>query len=172
MKLALCRTLLIDRKILFLDEPTIGLDLLAKDSVRAFLQHINQKYKTTILLTTHDLHDVEELCQRILVIDQGKLIFDDSINELKKQVGDATVISATLNHPLDQTQQKQSTESNGVKLLSPLEVAVEVEGGSASNTAAIRKLLDRFDVREIMIKEPEIEEIIRKIYKSSASLHG
>lgn len=74
MRADICAALLHDPKLLFLDEPSIGLDVVAKERIRRFIQFINRERGTTILLTTHDLSDVEKLCKRVMIIDQGKLL--------------------------------------------------------------------------------------------------
>ncbi|MFG0316484.1 MAG: ATP-binding cassette domain-containing protein, partial [Planctomycetota bacterium JB042] len=83
MRCDLAASLLHDPPLLFLDEPTIGLDVVAKDSVRTFLRELNQELSTTILLTTHDLRDIEELCRRVIVIDHGRILFDGPLTEMK-----------------------------------------------------------------------------------------
>ena len=72
--------------MLFLDEPTIGLDVVAKDQIRQFLRIINREFHTTVLLTTHDLDDIEELCRRIMIIDRGSVLFDGALDHLKQKL--------------------------------------------------------------------------------------
>ena len=86
MRCDLAAALLHNPPILFLDEPTIGLDVVAKDHIRKFLRAINERYRTTVLLTTHDLDDIEELCRRIMIIDHGKLLYDGPLPELKAKL--------------------------------------------------------------------------------------
>src|SRR5271157_6264238 len=86
MRCDLAAALLHSPPLLFLDEPTIGLDVVAKDHIRAFLKEINRAERTTVLLTTHDLSDIEELCKRILIIDKGKILFDGQLAEMKKRL--------------------------------------------------------------------------------------
>ena len=87
MKADIAAALLHNPKVIFLDEPTIGLDVVVKERVRKAILEINKKYKTTIILTTHDLHDIEELCNRIIVIDKGQKCYDGNIQELKNEYG-------------------------------------------------------------------------------------
>lgn len=84
MKADLAAALLYDPDILFLDEPTIGIDVLAKDKIRDFISYINRERHTTVILTTHDISDIEALCHRILVIDRGSLLYDGSLDAMKK----------------------------------------------------------------------------------------
>ena len=86
MRCDLAAALLHNPPILFLDEPTIGLDVVAKDHIRQFLRTINEKYQTTVLLTTHDLDDIEELCRRIMIIDHGQLLYDGPLSTLKERL--------------------------------------------------------------------------------------
>lgn len=87
MRADLGAALIHNPKVLYLDEPTIGLDLVVKDKIRDAIREINEKYQTTVILTTHDIGDIEELCSRIIVIDEGKKIYDGGLNELKDTYG-------------------------------------------------------------------------------------
>ena len=87
MRADICAAFLHNPDILFLDEPTIGLDVVAKERIRTFIQHINQERNTTVILTTHDLSDVEKLCDRVLIIDHGRLLYDGYLNSLKNRFG-------------------------------------------------------------------------------------
>ena len=85
MRCELAAALVHNPPLLFLDEPTIGLDVLVKLKIRKFLKEINEQYKTTILLTTHDLTDIEALCERVVLLDEGKIIYDGKLNQLQTQ---------------------------------------------------------------------------------------
>ena len=88
-------------KILFLDEPTIGLDVLVKENIRQAIKTMNQKYGTTVILTTHDMKDIENLCSRIVMIENGKIIYDGSLADIKGKFGDIRTIFVTLNYVPD-----------------------------------------------------------------------
>jgi ABC-2 type transport system ATP-binding protein len=146
-------------ELLFLDEPTIGLDVVAKQRVRDFLVEINREDGVTVMLTTHDLGDIERLCERLLVIDHGSLIWDGGIPELKERYGGDRTLVVDLEEPAP-----------------PLEVAgAEVErvdgprqwlrfrGSAADLTARIAQSARLVDLQ---ITEPDIEEIVRRIYQS------
>ena len=96
MKADIVASMLHNPKVLFLDEPTIGLDFRSKRKMREVILDINKKYKTSIILTTHDLRDIEELCKKIIIIDNGKKIYDDSMNSLRKIYGNYKLIEADL----------------------------------------------------------------------------
>jgi ABC-2 type transport system ATP-binding protein len=87
MRADLCAALLHNPPILFLDEPTIGLDVVIKERIRKFINEINQQYKTTVILTTHDISDIEKLCSRVIVINKGKNVFDGKLEELRNSYG-------------------------------------------------------------------------------------
>lgn len=153
-------------QVVFLDEPTIGLDLIAKDEIRRFLKEINSRYGTTVILTTHDLTDIEELCERVLIIDKGKLVFEDSLSNLKGEVGGDQIVRVKLAHPVEDLQIKHR---DGVKFKLDDSQSIEARfnPSTISSGQVLKNLIDEFDVREVQIEEPSIEEVIRRIYLKS-----
>jgi ABC-2 type transport system ATP-binding protein len=149
-------------ELLFLDEPTIGLDVVAKQRVRDFLLEINREDGVTVMLTTHDLGDIERLCERLLVTDHGALIWDGGISELKARFGGERTLVVDLEEPSP-----------------PLEVAGavvdRVDGprqwlrfrGSASDLTA--RVVATARVVDLQIQEPDIEAIVRRIYGGAAA---
>ena len=95
MRCELAAALIHNPPLLFLDEPTIGLDVLVKLNIRQFLKQLNERYGTTILLTTHDMSDIEALCERVIMLDEGKIIYDGSLGQLKEKWGQGKRISFT-----------------------------------------------------------------------------
>ncbi len=153
--------------ILFLDEPTIGLDLVAKDRIREFLKEINRTMNTTILLTTHDLSDIEELCRRIVIIDHGRLIYDGTLEGLRHRLGRINQINVHLEDrrgalSLDQV----FAAGNGIQWehLDELTYRVRYNREQVSSAEIIRKIVNEVPVRDIYIEAQPIEEIIKKIY--------
>ncbi len=153
--------------ILFLDEPTIGLDLVAKDRIREFLKEINRTLNTTILLTTHDLSDIEELCRRIVIIDHGRLIYDGTLEELRHRLGRINQINVHLEDrrgalSLDQV----FGAGNGLQWehLDELTYRIRYNREQVSSAEIIRKIVNEVPVRDIYIEAQPIEEIIKKIY--------
>jgi ABC-2 type transport system ATP-binding protein len=144
-------------ELLFLDEPTIGLDVVAKQRVRDFLLEINRQDGVTVMLTTHDLGDIERLCHRLLVIDHGSLIWDGGIRALKERFGGERALVVDLEEP-------------GPPLAIEGAVVERVEGprqwlrfrGSASELTA--RVVASARVLDLQIQEPDIEEIVRRIY--------
>ena len=98
MRADLGASLIHNPKVLYLDEPTIGLDLVVKDKIRDAIKEINERYNTTVILTTHDIGDIEELCSRIIIIDQGKKIYDGTLDKLKRTYGTRKKVSMAVKH--------------------------------------------------------------------------
>ncbi len=167
MRCDLAASLIHDPKILFLDEPTIGLDAVAKDSIRNFLRFINQEYKTTILLTTHDLKEIEELCQRIIVIDKGHKVYDGSLDNIKNIAGLQKTLKLEFNHEAPLEKINESFQS---KLLFSREgsktITTKYDSKEFATSEILKSIFANFDVSDVSIVEPNIEEVIMKIYKS------
>jgi ABC-2 type transport system ATP-binding protein len=166
MRCDLAAALLHNPPILFLDEPTIGLDVVAKDRIRKFLHAINEQYRTTVLLTTHDLDDIEELCKRIMIIDHGKLLYDGALAELKnrllrtKQIKFAVRASETA----DALRAALAAEGLAAETVDDVTYSVRFDRTRVSTAELIRKILAAGDVRDLLIEDEPIEEIIKRIY--------
>jgi ABC-2 type transport system ATP-binding protein len=162
MRCDLAASLLHDPKIVFLDEPTIGLDVEAKFRIREFLKEINAK-GTTIILTTHDMGDIEELCMRIAIIDKGKKIYDGLIDDIKKKFGTERILVVDFQDGFE----KRKLRWKGVRFLDSEDnrVFLGVDTKKTSMSDLIKKIIDRWPVGDISIEEPKVEEIIRKIYR-------
>jgi ABC-2 type transport system ATP-binding protein len=163
MRCDLAASLLHRPPLLFLDEPTIGLDIVAKASVREFLQEINRQEGTTVLLTTHDLSDIETLCRRVLVIDHGKLLFDGALSELRDRILPVTSIV----FDVKTTPDPSLLVWNGQKIL---EVGLhryrmDIDRRTLSPATAVKEIVNRFDVADLSIEEPQIEEVVKRIYR-------
>lgn len=149
-----------DPRIVYLDEPTIGLDVVAKEAIREFVRRINEDRGTTIILTTHDLADVERLCRRIILIDHGVVIYDGEVERIKEQYGThrTLVLTLTAPHP-DPRLEGADIESNDRGL-----VRYRFDRRRVRPDQLIREATERFDLRDVSIDEPDLESIIRKIY--------
>lgn len=161
----LAASLLHAPELLFLDEPTIGLDVVAKASVRDFLRELNRKQETTVLLTTHDMDDIEQLCPRIIIIDQGQKLFDAAIATLRARFGQERQIVTQLDpsigaipSPLDLPAGVRFIRADGPRLWFAF-------GPSAPPAHEIIAWLGaRYPLRDLTFQEPEIEDTIRRIY--------
>jgi viologen exporter family transport system ATP-binding protein len=149
-----------DPRIVYLDEPTIGLDVVAKEAIRTFVAELNRERGTTFLLTTHDLADVERLCRRIVLIDKGTLVYDGPIERLKEQYGTHRTLVVTLSEPVDDVRVAgaEVTEREG-----PI-VRLRFDRATISADQLIRRVTEAYCVTDVSIEEPELESIIRRIY--------
>lgn len=166
MRADIAASLLHNPKVLFLDEPTIGLDVDVKDRIRNAIKKINQEEKTTIILTTHDLNDIEQLCSRIFMIDKGKEIFDGSAEELKEKFGNIHEITFKLNQ-LEDLEKLHYEEDFSDVLLEQEDKKIKVRFDASKNSASeiLQYTLNNVSVLDVSIKEADIEDIIRRFYR-------
>jgi ABC-2 type transport system ATP-binding protein len=150
-------------KVVFLDEPTIGLDVVAKEAIREFIARTNRDRGTTYILTTHDLNDVEKLCARIIIIDHGKKLYDGSIDAIKQQYGAKRVLTADLTDECGAVEIRVA----GAKIVSREGHRIQIEFDRALVRAdELIVALSRYcELKDVTIAEPELEVIIRQIYQ-------
>ncbi|KKS55391.1 MAG: ABC transporter related protein [Candidatus Gottesmanbacteria bacterium GW2011_GWB1_43_11] len=160
MKMELIAALIHKPKVLFLDEPTIGLDVIMQQKMREFIREYNRRHKSTILLTSHYMEDVKELCKRVIIIDHGKIIYDGLLGDIVKKLATHKKITVIFESDVDP---KQLDAIGEIKEYNFPKVVISVERG-ASNVAAA-ELLQKFPVADINIEEPDIEDIIRQVFK-------
>lgn len=170
MRADLGAALLHNPKVLYLDEPTIGLDLVVKDNIRRAIREINEAYRTTVILTTHDIGDIEELCSRIIIIDEGRKIYDGSLESLKETYGTGRKVSMEVKKP-DQIKTLDLAGKLGVR---PEECRMEWNQNTLSVTFDKHRLqvpqvmgavMELTEVQDIQIKETELAEIVKQIYR-------
>lgn len=160
MRMELVAALLHKPKVLFLDEPTIGLDLVAQQKVRDFIYEYNKKYQATILLTSHNMDDLTDLARRVIVVDAGKVLFDGALEELTSKFVREKIIKATLS----KEDGLAGLEKIGkVKKLTFPEVVLSVPRSATAVAAA--ELLQNFPVDDLTIEEVPIEDIIRRVFR-------
>jgi len=162
MKCEFIMAMLHKPKIVFLDEPTIGLDVIAKAKIREFILNIN-KTGATFILTTHDLEDVKQLADNVIVINHGKKVFDDSLQKLQLNLGEKKIVELTLDKPFD----LEAVLPSSVRVLekkSPLEIIMEVDASKIAIGDFIKFLSGRIALSDIAVKELPMEEIITQIY--------
>lgn len=166
MRCELASALLPNPSILYLDEPTIGLDVEARAVMREMLADLNDQYGTTIILTTHDLSDIEALCSRLMIIDHGQLAYDGTIDRLLTEYSpEATVeFHVSANAQLELPGEWRSETSNHGK-----SVRVIFDRKKSKAAEVIQAVLSQVDVNDLRILEPDVESIIRDIYRSSRS---
>lgn len=161
MRADLCAAMLHDPVLLFLDEPTIGLDVVAKERIRQFIAHINDERGTTVLLTTHDLSDVEKLCKRVMIIDHGRLLYDGNLATLQDRFGGKRELMVDLAEHYDEV----GVEGAAVVARHDLRVTYQFERNELSASELIGRLSTRYRIQDLSVREPEIEATIRRIYE-------
>jgi ABC-2 type transport system ATP-binding protein len=161
----LAASLLHNPAVIFLDEPTIGLDVAVKARIREFIKAINQTYNTTVILASHDLNDIEDLAGRILVIDQGRIIFDGSLQDLR-----------TYFEEYEKTIVLEFAEAIDDRIIDSLSQGIKTQkedafhlilklNSRAHTTELVAELLDKYPLRDLLVEEPRIEDIVLGIYK-------
>jgi ABC-2 type transport system ATP-binding protein len=161
MRADLCAALLHEPQVVFLDEPTIGLDVVAKERIRQFVQHINRQKGTTVILTTHDIRDVERLCERVLIIDHGLLLYDGSLDQLRERFGGKRQLLVEF----EQEYRVVAVEGAQVTSLSANRATLEFERGTVAASELINRLSRRYRIRDLEVREPDLEATIRRIYE-------
>ncbi|MBQ4129023.1 MAG: ATP-binding cassette domain-containing protein [Ruminococcus sp.] len=175
MRADIAASLLHNPKVLFLDEPTIGLDVVVKDNIRNAIQKINAEEGTTVILTTHDLSDIELLCNRIVMIDKGKKVFDGQINELKHEFGqmrDLQFELVDINNvaKLDYCEHFNATADDLQLSNEGVMVSVRFNSDVVSVEDMLSYTLSKVHVKDINLKDADIEEIIRRMYRQEVSI--
>lgn len=166
MRAEIAASLLHDPKVLFLDEPTIGLDVNVKVAVRDFVRKINKERGVTILLTTHDLQDIEELARRIVVINHGQVGFDGSQAQLAEKYADGKrSVSFTLQQEASQIVLPEGLAGHCTLQQEGLHVKV-IHDSRVSSSDLIVALVQRYRLTDIDIKGPQIEDVVMEVYKS------
>ena len=149
-----------DPKIVYLDEPTIGLDVVAKEAIREFIAEINEQRGTTIILTTHDLADVERLCRRIVLIDEGRVIYDGAVERLRTEYGTHRVLVVNF----VQANPELAFEGAEIVKREGTTVHLRFDRRTMSAEVLVRQVMDRYAITDMAIVEPDIEGIVRRIY--------
>ena len=170
MRADIAAALLHSPKIVFFDEPTIGIDVVGKDKIRKFIRTLNQTDNITMIFTTHDMQDIEKTCERLIIIDDGKKLYDGSLETVKKGYGSSRIIEAEF-------------ESLPVSLDLPHAVVSDVENNALKKLIAfstdevgvnevMTALMNTRNIKDVSIREPEIDAIIRDIYEGKIVMNG
>jgi ABC-2 type transport system ATP-binding protein len=159
MKCELVAALLHNPRVVFLDEPTIGLDVVSQKRIREFLKEHNKKYRTTVLLTSHYMQDVAELCERVIVIDHGSMIYDGALTELTRKYKPVKRLALAFSEPVA----RDLAEFGEVVERSDVSALIEVARERTTEIAA--RILTELPIEDISIEEPEAEEVIRALFE-------
>ncbi|HHD5263356.1 TPA: ATP-binding cassette domain-containing protein [Streptococcus pyogenes] len=165
MRADIAASLLHNPKVLFLDEPTIGLDVSVKDNIRRAITQINQEEKTTILLTTHDLSDIEQLCDRIIMIDKGQEIFDGTVTQLKQSFEKMKSLSFELKPGQEQVVSQFMGLPDITVERHELSLDIQYDSSRYQTADIIQKTMADFAVRDLKMTDVDIEDIVRRFYR-------
>ncbi len=181
MRADLGAALLHNPKVLYLDEPTIGLDLVVKDNIRKAIKEINEKYQTTVILTTHDIGDIEELCSRIIIIDEGKKIYDGTLENLKDTYGKRRKVTMEVRKPeiiQNFSLVDKMNSLNGVQITkNDFDAVLDIDTKTYTVSFDKQKMqapqilsvvMDLTEVTDIKLQETELAEIVKEIYNHGA----
>lgn len=157
----LAAALLHGPEVLYLDEPTIGLDVVAKDRVRRFLAHLNQEQGVTVLLTTHDLVDVERLCRRVVVIDHGRVVHDGDLDALVRSTGATRTVVVTLAEP----RPPLAVRGASVEAVDGVQQHLRLSTSEVSAVDVVAQVMAVADVVDIAVEEPAVDEVIAGVYQ-------
>jgi len=164
MKCELTASFLHNPKVIFLDEPTIGLDIVSSQAIRDFLKTINRERKCTIVLTSHYMGDIEELCKRVIIINHGRKIYDGGLNDLKNQYEPEKKITIYLHNLEDKKKfakikaDKKISENRGI-----------IKAGKEDLGRIAKEVFDEFSIDDILISDPDTEEVISQIFQSKSN---
>ncbi|HEX3029466.1 MAG TPA: ATP-binding cassette domain-containing protein [Clostridia bacterium] len=162
MKCEIVCAMLHEPKLVYLDEPTIGLDVFAKDAIRKFIKKINKDREITFILTTHDLSDIEDLCHNVTIINKGSVVFNDSIDCLKTYFSDRKLIDVKFTEPISEN------ALNGFNVVwsTPFSAKMEIDLKCSNIQDEVFRIFTTLPVQDINIENINIEEVIKQIYSS------
>ena len=165
MRCEIAATFLHDPQIVYLDEPTIGLDVLVKENIRKFIKDINKEKNTTVILTTHDLKDIEDVCDRIILLDKGKIIYDGKKQKFKDRYGKYVIVEFIIKNKIESIIEKLKD----VEILEENENKIKLKFSHDKTT--IMKIMNELSnyctIEDIHMKEAELEDILKEIYKGA-----
>lgn len=165
MRVEIAMALLHEPRILFLDEPTIGLDVMAKDQIRQFLRTVNREKKVTIVLTTHDMKDIEEICPRMIVVNKGELVYDGSVTALRKKLGNERQVV------IEFREEPGLIDVPGVTLLQEegLRKTYLFAKSELSVFEIVSQIAANYYIEDVSIEQADIESVIRRLYQQLAA---
>lgn len=166
MRADIVASLLHSPEIVFFDEPTIGVDIIGKETIRNFIRELNQQDKVTMIFTTHDMQDIEQTCKRLIIIDKGSLMFDGSLQEIRNKFGTTRRLIAEFN------EETNVSPINNVVIedMKDRKVSFTFDNNIVDVNKLMKEILGNYSVHDITVEEPEIESIIQKMYNKEFSV--
>ncbi len=165
MRAELAVALLHNPEVVFLDEPTIGLDVLAKRSIRSFIKAVNQERQVTVILTTHDMNDIEEICNRLILIDKGKLLYDGEIGLFKEKYSEDSVIEFSTTDHLQP--EELGLDGVVVRELGGLKKSLSYHPSHYTSAQILQQLMTQVTIQEFSLKEASLDDLLTKIYTTA-----
>jgi ABC-2 type transport system ATP-binding protein len=164
MRAELAATLIHEPEIVYLDEPTIGLDLIVKERIREFIKQQNREKQTTVLLTTHDIGDIEELCPRVMIIDDGKLIYDGPLATIKERFGQYREITFEVAVPINHLDLPEGAEFLGEE---KRKIRLRFNRTMTSASKVTANVMAQVEVLDFSLAEPDLSMIVKQIYRGA-----
>lgn len=153
-------------KLVYLDEPTIGLDVLVKDKIRKAIKELNKKDNTTVILTTHDMKDIEELCNRIIIIDKGSILYDGSIHDIKYQFGNTKTVYLPLNANINEEDIKEKYKNIEITT-NDENIILKFSLNEVNLDDVLLLLINKYHIKDFRIDDISIEDITKKLYEKN-----
>lgn len=169
MRADIAAALLHSPKIIFFDEPTIGIDVVGKEKIRSFIKTLNKTDNITMIFTTHDMQDIEKTCERLIIIDDGKKLYDGSLDAIKSNYVSSRIIEAEFEQLPEKIDIPYVTVSDVDK--NRMKKVITFDTGKTSINSLMSTLLNNYSIKDISVKEPEIDAIISDIYQGKIIVH-
>ena len=160
MRYDIVASLLHSPEIVFFDEPTIGVDIIGKETIRNFIKELNEQDKVTMIFTTHDMQDIEQTCKRIIIIDKGSLMYDGSLQDIRNKYGTSRRLIAEFNEETAVAPIKNVI----IEDLKDRKVSFTFDNNVVDVNKLMHEVLEKYSVHDVTVAEPEIESIIQKMY--------
>jgi ABC-2 type transport system ATP-binding protein len=165
MRCELAAAFLHNPSVVYLDEPTIGLDASVKIKIREFIKQMNREHETTIILTTHDMQDIEELCNRIIIIDKGTIIYDGSLIELKKTTKYNRTVKLELEESMEDFVIPVSLQDYVLKEITDSLLLLHFNNQNINGSQIISEVMKHYVINDFTVTEPGIEKVVQEIYE-------
>lgn len=169
MRADLAAALIYNPKILFLDEPTIGLDVLVKEKIVFAIKEINKKYHTTIILTTHDMNDIKSLCNRVIILDEGKILYDGNLENIKTKFGDIRHIFILTDDKIDESEFNKAFDNN-LSFSKDEQGYIEItfDEFKTKSKDLLSYVISKVNIKDIRISTNSLAKVVKKIYETKS----